>query len=191
MNTDKLGTPSLDLTAKRALVTGAGRGIGRACARGLAGAGAAVTLVSRTATEIEQAADEIRAAGACADVLVCDVADVAAITASLGPGEPWDILVNNAGTNDPQSFLDVDEATYDRITDLNVKGAFFVARAVAAKLVASGRPGSLINMSSQMGHVGGRRRSQLPTPCHSPPALTVRPWSEACVPYGRDWVQVT
>ncbi len=172
MATSGLYSPSLDLSGKRALVTGAGRGIGRACALALAGVGASVTLVSRTQSEIESAAETIRTQGGSADILVADLYDVAASQKALESGEPWNILVNNAGTNKPQAFVDVDEATYDELTDLNVKGAFFVAQAVARKLVATGLPGSLINISSQMGHVGGKKRSVYCATKHALEGLT-------------------
>lgn len=172
MATSGLFSPSLDLSGKRALVTGAGRGIGRACALALAGVGASVTLVSRTQSEIESVAETVRTQGGSADILVADLSDVAASQKALESGEPWHILVNNAGTNKPQAFVDVDEATYDELTDLNVKGAFFVAQAVARKLVATGLPGSLINISSQMGHVGGKKRSVYCATKHALEGLT-------------------
>ena len=88
-----------------------------------------------------------------------DVGDIAAAATAIEAGGPFDILVNNAGTNRPAGFLDVTPEDYDAVTDLNVRSAFFVAQAVARGLVAAGRPGSIINMSSQMGHVGGQRRT--------------------------------
>lgn len=150
----------LRLDGQRALVTGAGRGIGLACAEALAEAGAAVTLLSRTRNELEQAAEAITAAGGEADVLVCDCTDVDAVTEVIGgaPGH-WDVLVNNAGTNRPQPFLEVTREAFDAIMRINVTGAFFVAQTVAAKMAAAGDGGSIIQMSSQMGHVGGGRRS--------------------------------
>ena len=72
---------------------------------------------------------------------------------------PFTILVNNAGINRPQSFEDVKENDFDDVLDLNVKSAFFVAQSVARGMIQAGRGGSIINMSSQMGHVGGRNRS--------------------------------
>jgi len=147
------------LDGKTALVSGAGRGIGLAAAEALAQAGASVTLAARSAAEIEAAAAALRAAGFAATALILDVSDIAATAAAIAANGPFDILVNNAGTNRPATFLDVTPEDYDAVTDLNVRSAFFVAQAVARGLVAAGRPGSIINMSSQMGQVGGQRRT--------------------------------
>ncbi len=150
----------LDLQGRRALVTGAGRGIGRACAEALARAGAEVTLLSRTASDLEEVAEVIVSGGGTADVLVCDCTDRAGVAEGLGnaPGH-WDVLVNNAGTNRPKPFLEVGEDDYEAVMAVNVKAAFFVAQTTAAKMVDAGARGSIINMSSQMGHVGGQRRT--------------------------------
>ena len=152
-------TPSFQLDGKRALVTGAGRGLGVACAAALAQAGAHVTLVARTGTEIEAVAAELVAQGGQAATLIADVCDVDAVGAMITASEPFDILVNNAGTNRPKSFLDVSADDFDAVMSVNVRAAFFVAQAVVKRLVEAGRPGSIIHMSSQMGHVGGERRS--------------------------------
>jgi NAD(P)-dependent dehydrogenase (short-subunit alcohol dehydrogenase family) len=152
-------TPSMRLDGRRALVTGAGRGIGLAAAAALAQAGAHVVLVSRTLSEIEAAAAEIRAEGGSAEPLVLDVTDLAAVRAAIEAADAFDVLVNNAGTNRPRSFLQVTAEDYDAITDLNQRAAFFVAQAVAQQMVEAKRPGSIIHMSSQMGHVGGARRT--------------------------------
>ena len=150
----------LRLDGQRALVTGAGRGIGLACAGALAEAGAHVTLLSRTRSELEQAAADITAAGGQADVLVCDCTDAEAVAEVIGGAlAHWDVLVNNAGTNRPQTFLEVTREAFDQVMQINVTGAFFVAQTVAAKMAAGSEGGSIVNMSSQMGHVGGAGRS--------------------------------
>ncbi len=152
-------TPSFRLDGKRALVTGAGRGIGLAAAAALAQAGAQVTLVARTKTEIDRAAAELRADGGNADAVALDVTDIEAVRKFVAGAEPFDILVNNAGSNRPAPFVDVKVEDFDFILNLNVRSAFFVAQAVAKRLVETKRPGSIIHISSQMGHVGGARRT--------------------------------
>lgn len=156
---DLAAAPSFRLDGKRALVTGAGRGIGLAAAGALADAGAHVTLAARTASAIEAAASAIRARGQNAETLVLDVTDLAAVQAAVASAEPFDVLVNNAGTNRPKLLLDVTIDDFDAIMGLNVRAAYFVAQAVARGLVAARRPGSIINVSSQMGHVGAARRT--------------------------------
>ena len=152
-------TPSFRLDGKRALVSGAGRGIGLAAAAALAEAGAHVTLLARSATEIEEAAEAIRAAGGAADALVLDVLDVEAAARVIAAAEPFHILVNNAGTNRPKPFIDVSHDDFDAVLDLNLRAAFFLAQAVTKRLIEADRPGSVINISSQMGHVGAANRT--------------------------------
>lgn len=152
-------TPSFRLDGRRALVTGAGGGIGLAAAAALAEAGAAVTLVARTAATIEAGAAAIRDAGGMADAAVLDVTEISAVAAFCAGRPAFHVLVNNAGTNRPMLMTEVTEPDYDAVQDLNVKAAFFVAQACARSLIASGEPGSLIHVGSQMGHVGAPSRS--------------------------------
>jgi NAD(P)-dependent dehydrogenase (short-subunit alcohol dehydrogenase family) len=152
-------TPTLRLDGRRAVVTGAGRGIGLACAAALAQAGAHVVLVARTEAEIASAASEIQREGGSAEALALDVTDLSAVRSGIAAQVPFDILINNAGTNRPAPFLEVSDEDYDAITTLNQRAAFFVAQAVARRMVDAGKGGSIIHMSSQMGHVGGARRS--------------------------------
>jgi NAD(P)-dependent dehydrogenase (short-subunit alcohol dehydrogenase family) len=159
MPRDLAKTPSFRLDGKRALVTGAGRGIGLTAASALVEAGAHVTLVSRTKSEIENAAAAIRAGGGRADALVLDVTDVEAARSAIAQAEPFQILVNNAGINRPAYLPDVKVEDFDAIFELNVRAAFFMAQAVALRLIATKLSGSIINISSQMGHVGAARRT--------------------------------
>jgi NAD(P)-dependent dehydrogenase (short-subunit alcohol dehydrogenase family) len=149
-------TPSFRLDGKRALVTGAGRGIGLAAAAALAEADAEVTLVARSADEIAAAAAEI---GPLATAATLDVSDLAAVSAFFESRAPFHVLVNNAGTNRPKPLWEVTEGDYDAVLDLNLKAAFFVAQACSKRLIAARKPGSLIHIGSQMGHVGGPNRS--------------------------------
>jgi NAD(P)-dependent dehydrogenase (short-subunit alcohol dehydrogenase family) len=91
--------------------------------------------------------------------LPLDVTDLYAVSAAVAANGPFDILINNAGANRPASFLDVTPEDFDAVNDINLRAAFFVAQAVARGLVEAGRAGSIINMSSQMGQVGGPRRT--------------------------------
>jgi NAD(P)-dependent dehydrogenase (short-subunit alcohol dehydrogenase family) len=152
-------TPSFRLDGKRALVTGAGRGIGLACAVALAEAGAHVALSARSQDELEAAAGAIRGNGGLAEALRMDVMDLVGVKAMIRQVKPFDILVNNAGGNRPKPFVEVTEEDFDAVIDLNLKAAFFVAQAVAARMLEAGVKGSIIHMGSQMGHVAGARRS--------------------------------
>jgi NAD(P)-dependent dehydrogenase (short-subunit alcohol dehydrogenase family) len=141
------------LDGKVALVTGAGRGLGRGIALALAAAGAEILLNSRTPAELDAVAAEIAASGGTARPLPFDVTDQQAMRAGFAGLERLDILVNNAGVNRPQPFIEVDEATLDRLLTLNVRALFLTAQA-GARLMVEGEGGVIINMSSQMGHVG-------------------------------------
>jgi NAD(P)-dependent dehydrogenase (short-subunit alcohol dehydrogenase family) len=151
--------PSFRLDGKRALVTGGGRGIGLAAASALASAGAHVTLAGRTESEVKQAAAAIGARGDLAEALVLDVTDIDAVRNALAQEAPYQILINNAGMNRPAYLLDVKVEDFDAIFALNVRAAFFMAQVVAQRLIAAKLPGSIINVSSQMGHVGAARRT--------------------------------
>lgn len=151
--------PSFRLDGRKALITGAGRGIGAAAAEIYAQAGAAVTLCARSAGEVEARAQAIRDAGFVADAFPLDVTDIAAVRREIAPRGPFDILVNNAGTNRIRPITEISEEDYDAVLGLNLKAALFVAQAVAQGLLAANKSGSIINVSSQMGHVGGPGRS--------------------------------
>lgn len=164
------------LEGRTALVTGAGRGIGRACALALAGAGAEVWLAARSRDEIEEVADEVRAGGGTAHALVCDVTDVNAMREAIAAIPVLDILVNNAGTNVPEPFVEVSEDRLDQLLSLNIRAAFLVAQAAARKMLQhpdrARRGGAIINMSSQMGHVGQIGRSVYAMAKHALEGLT-------------------
>lgn len=149
-------TPSFRLDGRRALVTGAGRGIGLAAAAALAESGATVTLVARTASAIAAAAAEI-GGNAIAETL--DLSDTEAVQAFFLNRPAFHILVNNAGTNRPKPMWEVLEEDYDAVFGLNVRSAFFVAQACVQQMMQQSIRGSLIHLTSQMGHVGGPNRS--------------------------------
>lgn len=152
-------TPSFRLDGKRALVTGASSGIGLAAAVALAEAGAHVVLAARSADKLGAAVAAMQAEGMSAEALVLDVSDVAATEDAVARAEPFDVLVNSAGVARHAPALDTTEGDFDLAMGLNLRGAYFLTRAVAERLIASGRPGSLINISSQMAHVGGIDRA--------------------------------
>ena len=137
-----------------ALVTGASRGLGRACALALSGAGARIVAVSRTGAELAALADE--APGPVETWLEDVTGD--ALLERIEALDRLDVLVNNAGTNHPQPFLEVTDEVLDGMLDLNVRAAFRVARSAARVMMRSGG-GSIVNMSSQMGHVGSPGRT--------------------------------
>jgi NAD(P)-dependent dehydrogenase (short-subunit alcohol dehydrogenase family) len=151
--------PSLRLDERRALVTGAGRGIGLGCAAALAAQGAEVVLCARSHEEVEGAAAALRSRGDNASALALDVSCYQAAATAIEAAGPFDILVNNAGVNRPLPFADVTLDDYDAVLNLNLKAAYFVAQAVARGMIEAKRRGSIIHMSSQMGKVGGANRT--------------------------------
>ncbi len=178
-----LKTPSMRLDGMIAAVTGAGRGLGRACAFALAAAGAEVVLISRTVSDLQQVAALIHQEGGTARPLVCDVTDTAQVHERLGALERLDVLVNNAGSNIPEPFLDVSEAHLDFLLTLNVKSMFVVAQAAAHKMVAQGGGGVIIHMSSQMGHTGAPNRTVYCMTKHAIEGLT-KAMGVELAPYG-------
>jgi NAD(P)-dependent dehydrogenase (short-subunit alcohol dehydrogenase family) len=147
-------TPSFRLDGRRAIVTGAGRGIGLALAAALAEAGAHVTVVARSSGDVAQVAEAIGG-----DWAALDVCDLTAVGRFFEDRDAFDILVNNAGTNRPKPMTEVSGDDYDAVLGLNLKSTFFVTQTCVRRMIAEGRPGSLIHIGSQMGHVGGPNRS--------------------------------
>ncbi|WP_292159370.1 SDR family NAD(P)-dependent oxidoreductase [Mesorhizobium sp.] len=165
-------TPSFRLDGRRALVTGAGRGIGAALASALAEAGSDVILAARTTTEVETVATAIRARGGRASPLTLDVTDVAGVCKILAAQPAFHILVSNAGTNRPKPIAEVTEDDYHAVLDLNLKASFFVSQAIAKRMAEDAIRGSIIFMSSQMGHVGAANRTLYCASKHAVEGLT-------------------
>jgi len=148
-----------DLSGLDILVTGAGRGLGKAAARMLAGCGAKVFGVSRTESELNELKNLIHNDGGQAEVAKLDVTDLNAVRSLIGDLPKLDAVISNAGWNHPQHTFDVDDTTFDAMVDINLRATFAVAQATARRFKQDGTKGSIVNMSSQMGHVGGPLRS--------------------------------
>ena len=152
-------TPSFRLDGRKALVTGASSGIGLGCAVALAEAGAHTVLAARRKPELDAAVEALRAQGHSAEAAVLDVADLDAMRALIAEHGPFDVLVNSAGVARHTPTVDTNVDDFDAVMALNLRGAYFLTVECAKALMAAGKPGSLINISSQMGHVGGRERA--------------------------------
>lgn len=152
-------TPSFRLDGRRALVVGASSGIGLAAVMALAESGATVTLAARPSTRLDEAAAAIAAEGLSVRALALDVHDVERMTAIVAEHGPFDVLVNSAGIARHGPALDTKAEDFDAAFSANVRGAYFLAQAVARGLNAAGKPGSIITISSQMAHVGGIDRA--------------------------------
>ena len=150
----------IDLKKKYALVTGAGKGLGRACSIALAEAGATVIALSRTQSDLSKLEKDIKKIKGKIVKIHCDVMNYQDLKDKLNKIRIIDILVNNAGTNIPEPFERIQQKSMNHLIDLNLKAAFNVAQLVVKKMLKNKkRPGSIINMSSQLGHVGCEGRN--------------------------------
>lgn len=152
-------TPSFRLEGRRALVTGASSGIGFGAAAALAAAGAEVWLVARRVAELEEACQAMVATGAKASGKALDITDIERTASFVHEAGPFDILVNSAGLARHSPAVETTPEDFDAAMNLNLRAAYFLTREVARGLISAGKPGSLINISSQMGHVGGPDRA--------------------------------
>ena len=154
---------SLKLNNKTALVTGAGKGIGKACAIALAEAGADLILVSRTQKDLSGVQKKIKQLKRKCTSIICNVSNYDEVKKLFSQINKLDVLVNNAGTNIPEYFTKIKKKDMDYVVDLNLKAAFHVAQLSARIMLKSKNSkkngGSIINMSSQLGHVGAPNRS--------------------------------
>ncbi|MBM6596381.1 SDR family NAD(P)-dependent oxidoreductase [Microvirga pudoricolor] len=165
-------TPSFRLDGRRALVTGASSGIGLGAAVALAEAGAEVTLLARREATLAQVRDQIRAEGGKANILAADITELPAIREALQAQGPFEVLVNSAGLARHTPALEASAEDFDAVMAVNLRAAFFLTREVARGLIAAGKPGSLINISSQMGHVGGPERAVYAASKHALEGMT-------------------
>lgn len=155
--------PSFRLDGRRALVTGASSGIGLALAAALAGAGAHVVLAARRAERLSEAVDALRARGDAAEALALDITDLDAMRTALeeqtaGAGRAFDVVVNSAGLARHGPALDTAPDDFDAVMDVNLRAAFFLSTFAARPMLERGG-GSIVHVSSQMGHVGGVDRA--------------------------------
>jgi NAD(P)-dependent dehydrogenase (short-subunit alcohol dehydrogenase family) len=167
-----LRTPNFRLDGRRAIVTGASSGIGFGAAAALAEYGAQVTLVARRAKELEEACSTIRAQGGDVESLSLDITKLEETARVVGERGPFDILVNSAGLARHAPALDTTAEDYDAAMALNLRAAYFLTREVARGLIVAGKPGSLINISSQMGYVGGPDRAVYAASKHALEGMT-------------------
>ena len=153
----------INLKNRTALVTGAGKGIGKACAIALAEAGANLVIISRTKKDLEKVSKIIRKFNSKCIYYVCDVTNYHQIKEIINKQKKIDILVNNAGSNIPEHFTKVQKKNMEQLVKLNTMATFNIAQLCAIKMLETKNRkkigGSIINMSSQMGHVGGPIRS--------------------------------
>jgi NAD(P)-dependent dehydrogenase (short-subunit alcohol dehydrogenase family) len=172
------------LNGKRIIVTGASRGIGAAIAVACAEAGAAsVALVARSADGLAATAQDVSDAGAEGTVCRCDVTDTFELTRAIENHGSVHVLVNCAGANQPEPFTQVREETFDRLWRLNVKATYFASQAVARRMIDDKCAGVIVNISSQMGHVGAPNRTVYCATKHAIEGLT-KALAVELAPYG-------
>jgi len=179
-------TPSLRLDGLRALVTGASSGIGLGCAVALAEAGADVVLASRNIKALSEAAKAIIMKGFSAETLQLDISDLVSIDNVLKEQKPFDVLVNSAGLGRHTPSLETSAEDFDEVMDVNLKGAYFLTQSIAKALIKAKKPGSLINISSQMGHVGGVDRAVYAASKHAVEGFT----KAMAIEWGRHQIRV-
>ncbi|WP_432346944.1 SDR family oxidoreductase [Shinella yambaruensis] len=165
-------TPSFRLDGRRALVTGASSGIGLGAAAALAAAGAHVVCAARGRERLADVVRAIGAEGGKAEAIAFDIADIAAMRDAIGGLEPFDIYVNSAGTARHGPALETQVADFDSVSAINWRAAHFSAAEVARGMIARGRGGSIVTISSQMGHVGGVDRSVYAASKHALEGMT-------------------
>ena len=179
-------TPSFKLDGFRALVTGASSGIGLGCAVALAEAGADVVLASRNIKALNEAAEAIIMKGFSAETLQLDISDLVSIDTVLKDQKPFDVLVNSAGLGRHTPSLETSAEDFDEVMDVNLKGAYFLTQSIAKALIKAKKPGSLINISSQMGHVGGVDRAVYAASKHAVEGFT----KAMAIEWGRHQIRV-
>ncbi len=179
-------TPSMRLDNKRALIAGASSGIGLACAVALAEAGADVVLAARNAVVLNDVKQAIIDLGFSASVMALDISQIAQTQKAIADNGPFDILVNSAGLARHSLSLDTEIDDFDAVTNLNFRGAYFLTQAVAIGLITANKPGSLINISSQMAKVGGIERAVYSATKHAVEGFT----KSMAIEWGKQGIRV-
>lgn len=152
-------SPSFKINNKRALITGAGKGIGLGASIALAEAGSEVVMISRTRKDLEEIKEHIKKIGKKGYYKVLDVNKTSDVEEFVSSEKPFDILVNNAGTNIPSSLINSKNKDIEFVISLNIKSVIHLTKCVVKKMLNKKIKGSIINVSSQMGHVGAKNRT--------------------------------
>ena len=152
-------TPSFSLKNKRALIVGASSGIGLACAVALAEYGASITIAARRTQKLEELSNSLESKNIAVELLELDISKTNKTLQIINDLDPFDVLVNSAGMAKHSYSVETKEADFDDVMGINLKGAYFLTMAVAKRLMSAKKSGSLINISSQMGLVGGQERA--------------------------------
>jgi len=179
-------TPSFRLDGRRALVAGASRGIGLGCAMALAEAGAHVVCAARGRQVLEESVEAMRAEELSAEALVLDITDLDAMNAAMKEIAALDIFVNSAGVARHAKALETEPENFDAVMNTNFRAAYFASREAARLMVAGKRGGSIINISSQMGHVGGVDRTVYAASKHAVEGMT----KSMAIEWGGDGIRV-
>ena len=179
-------TPSFSLEGRRALVAGGSSGIGLGCAVALAEAGAHVIIMARRQEQLDDVAAAMTKAGHSVEVHVCDVGDIKGMAAAVEQLRPLDVFVNSAGLARHAPATDTDPADFDAVMNVNLRGAYFASQAVAKAMIADGRQGSIINISSQMAVVGGIDRAVYCASKHAVEGFT----KSMAIEMGPHWIRV-
>ena len=179
-------TPSFSLQGRRALVAGGSSGIGLGCAVALAEAGAHVVVMARRRDQLDSVVKAMTDAGHSVEALVGDVGDIKGMAAAVEQLRPLDVFVNSAGLARHAPATDTDPADFDAVMNVNLRGAYFASQAAAKAMIADGRPGSIINISSQMAVVGGVDRAVYCASKHAVEGFT----KSMAIEMGQHWIRV-
>ena len=152
-------TPSFRLDNKRAIIIGSSSGIGLGCAVALADAGASVVLAARRIELLNDLKTELKSKGHQAETIKLDITKIDEVVNIIKSQDSFDIMVNSSGLARHTPAVETNEDDFNNVLNVNLKGAYFITKEIAKKLIEENKTGSLINISSQMAHVGGIDRA--------------------------------